>query len=73
MKVIDVSSGADGGTVSSRKCYVHCIYFSLRGSRGQLKGRQGAVSSGKKSYQLHLYFFDAMGELGGSQGQSRGI
>ena len=73
VKVINVSSGTDGGAVSSWKCYVHCIYFSLGGSRGQLKGRQGAVSSGKKSYPLHLYFFDAMGKLGCSRGQYRGI
>ena len=72
MKVINVSSGTDGGRFHHENA-MSTVFIFLLGALGGSSKADGAVSSGKKSYQLHLYFFDAMGELGGSQGQSRGI
>ena len=45
------------GAVSSWKCYVQCIYFSLGGSRGQT----GGTFIRKNLYPLHLFFFDCHG------------
>ena len=73
MKVINVSSGADGGQFHHENVMSAAFNFLLGALGGQLRGRQGAVSSGK-SYIHCIYFsLTAMGKLVGSRGQPRGI
>ena len=67
---MSVQGQMGGGFIMKMLCPLY-LFFSW-GLSEAAQRQTGAVSSGKKAYQLHLYFFDAMGELGGSQGHIRG-
>ena len=67
-KLSGAAQGQMGGSFTKKVMFTAFI-FLLR----QLRGREGAVSSGK-SYIHCIYFsLTAMGKLGGSRGQPRGI
>ena len=70
--MINVSSGTDGGRFHHENAMSTVFIFLLGALGGSSKADRGQFHQ-KKSYSLHLYFFDSMCKLGGSRGQSRGI